>query len=185
MRFEVEVGGRRRRVEVNRVDGRYAIAVDDRRWSVDAVRVDASTLSLLLNDFTSEISDTSGPTGTFVGGVSQEVMLASVPGSGRLTARVDGVPVEVDPNSRARRGGADGAQVSGPQRLTAPMPGKVVRVLVKVGDVVTARQPVAVVEAMKMENELRAARPGRVTDVAVRDGQSVDAGAVLAIIADS
>jgi biotin carboxyl carrier protein len=59
------------------------------------------------------------------------------------------------------------------------MPGKVVRVLVKPGDAVTARQGLVVVEAMKMENELRAARDGRVRDVAVKEGQSVDAGTVL------
>jgi pyruvate carboxylase subunit B len=62
------------------------------------------------------------------------------------------------------------------------MPGKVVRVLVKAGDTVKARQGLVVVEAMKMENELRAARDGRVRDVMVTEGQSVDAGAALAII---
>ena len=54
---------------------------------------------------------------------------------------------------RKERRGAPG---SGPQRLVAPMPGKVVRVLVKPGDTVRARQPIVVIEAMKMENELRA-----------------------------
>ena len=62
------------------------------------------------------------------------------------------------------------------------MPGKVVRVLVGVGDVVQARQPVVVVEAMKMENELRASRVGTVTEVHVREGVSVDAGAPLVVI---
>ena len=62
------------------------------------------------------------------------------------------------------------------------MPGKVVRVLVKPGDEVKARQGLVVVEAMKMENELRAARDGRVRDVGVAEGQSVDAGAVLLVV---
>jgi biotin carboxyl carrier protein len=62
------------------------------------------------------------------------------------------------------------------------MPGKVVRVLVKAGDQVTARQPVVVVEAMKMENELRASRGGTVAEVLVREGNSVDAGALLLVI---
>jgi biotin carboxyl carrier protein len=60
----------------------------------------------------------------------------------------------------------------------------VVRVLAKAGDAVKARQPVVVIEAMKMENELRAARDGRVTEMAARDGQSVEAGVLLAVIAD-
>jgi biotin carboxyl carrier protein len=62
------------------------------------------------------------------------------------------------------------------------MPGRVVRVLVAAGDQVEARQPLVVVEAMKMENELRAPRAGRIKQVAVAPGLSVDAGAVLVLI---
>jgi biotin carboxyl carrier protein len=62
------------------------------------------------------------------------------------------------------------------------MPGKVVRVLVKTGDQVKAKQGLVVVEAMKMENELRAARDGRVREVPAAEGQSVEAGAVLLIV---
>jgi biotin carboxyl carrier protein len=62
------------------------------------------------------------------------------------------------------------------------MPGKVVRVLVEVGDEVTARQPLVVVEAMKMENELSASRPGRVTEVAAREGTSVETGKLLVLV---
>ena len=66
--------------------------------------------------------------------------------------------------------------------IVAPMPGRVVRVLVAAGDQVDARQPVVVVEAMKMENELRAPRAGRVKEIAVAPGTSVEAGRVLAVI---
>ena len=62
------------------------------------------------------------------------------------------------------------------------MPGKVLRVLVRAGDAVEPRQGLVVIEAMKMENELRAARAGRVKSVRVSEGQSVDAGALLAIV---
>jgi biotin carboxyl carrier protein len=62
------------------------------------------------------------------------------------------------------------------------MPGKIVRVLVKAGDVVKPRQGLIVVEAMKMENELRAAREGRVREVFVIEGQSVDAGTALMVV---
>jgi len=74
------------------------------------------------------------------------------------------------------------ASGNGPQRVTAPMPGKIVRLLVKAGDTVAARQGLVVIEAMKMENELRASRPGRVRDVSVSEGQSVDAGALLLVV---
>jgi biotin carboxyl carrier protein len=62
------------------------------------------------------------------------------------------------------------------------MPGKVVRVLVRPGDTVRARQPLVVVEAMKMENELRAPRDGTVSDVTAREGASVEAGALLVVL---
>jgi biotin carboxyl carrier protein len=62
------------------------------------------------------------------------------------------------------------------------MPGKIVRVLVKPGDEVTARQGVVVVEAMKMENELRAARDGRVKEVHVTEGALVESGRLLVVI---
>ena len=59
------------------------------------------------------------------------------------------------------------------------MPGKIVRVLVGAGDAVHARQPLIVVEAMKMENELRAVRDGTVAEIHVKEGASVEAGAPL------
>ena len=74
-------------------------------------------------------------------------------------------------------------RASGPFRLVSPMPGRVVRVLAAAGADVAAGQGLVVVEAMKMENELRAPRAGRVAEVAVREGQAVDAGALLAVIA--
>ncbi len=62
------------------------------------------------------------------------------------------------------------------------MPGRVVRVLVAVGDEVAHRQGLVVVEAMKMENELGAPRAGRVTEIAVAEGVSVEAGRLLSVI---
>jgi biotin carboxyl carrier protein len=62
------------------------------------------------------------------------------------------------------------------------MPGRVVRVLVAPGDAVTARQGLVVVEAMKMENELRAPRDGTVAEVRTREGAPVDANVVLVVI---
>lgn len=75
-----------------------------------------------------------------------------------------------------------GSHSHGEQPVVAPMPGRVVRVLVAPGDEVAARQGVVVVEAMKMENELRAPKKGRVKDVSVSPGTSVEAGRVLVVI---
>jgi biotin carboxyl carrier protein len=104
--------------------------------------------------------------------------------TGQLTVHVGGTPVVVTVNGRRRWGRKDesGGSSAGPQRVTAPMPGKIVRVLVAAGDSVVARQPLVVVEAMKMENELRAGRAGIIADVHAREGASVEAGALLLVI---
>jgi len=80
--------------------------------------------------------------------------------------------------SRQSRGGAH----AGAQSIKAPMPGKVVRVLVAVGDTVEIGQGIVVVEAMKMQNELKAPRAGTVIGVAAKLGATVTAGEVLATI---
>lgn len=85
-----------------------------------------------------------------------------------------------DPRAWKRTGGSAGAH--GRASITAPMPGKVVRVLAAAGDQVEAGQGIVVVEAMKMQNEMKAPRAGRLVAIAVRENDSVNAGAVLATI---
>ncbi|MGI8991944.1 MAG: acetyl-CoA carboxylase biotin carboxyl carrier protein subunit [Bryobacteraceae bacterium] len=70
----------------------------------------------------------------------------------------------------------------GRESIKAPMPGKIVRVLVKIGEEVTAGQGLVVIEAMKMQNELKAARSGRVTSISVKENDAVVAGTVLAVV---
>jgi len=90
-------------------------------------------------------------------------------------------PLEIDdPRQWKRSSQAAGAH--GRASISAAMPGKVVRILVKAGDEVVAGQGVIVVEAMKMQNELKAPRDGRVTAIEVKENESVNAGAVLATI---
>jgi biotin carboxyl carrier protein len=182
VRYDIDVNGRRREVTVHRTDGRFTVIVGDRSWDVDAARVDLHTWSLLVQ----LPQGTPTPPGSPVVHRSREVTLVPDPGGvGSMTVRVDGVALSVSLNGRRRERGAPSGQASGPQRVLSPMPGKVLRVLVKPGDAVVARQPIAVIEAMKMENEIRAGRDGRVTEVAVRDGQSVDGGTLVAVVADS
>lgn len=85
-----------------------------------------------------------------------------------------------DPRRLGRKSGA--LHREGRQKLAAPMPGKVVRVLVGEGEQVEAGQGLIVVEAMKMQNEVKAPQPGRVVSLAAREGAAVAAGEVLAII---
>jgi biotin carboxyl carrier protein len=116
---------------------------------------------------------------------SHEVSIVPEPVSDRFAVNVGSAPVTVSLNGGRRWGRKDtsGQPGSGPQRIVASMPGKVVRVLVKPGEAVNARQPLVVIEAMKMENELGATRAGTVAEIKVRDGQSVDAGSLLVVIA--
>lgn len=211
MQYEVEIEGRLRKVVVMRAGDGFSAEVDGQTWHVDAARIDADRLSLLVVKLSPErhtrdtraISpadahgprpralDPAGP-GTF--GASCDVAISSDPESAQLLVHVGTTPYAVTLNGRWRRrdassrsgaqGGARGrAQGQGDLlRLVAPMPGKVVRVLVHAGDVVRARQPLVVVEAMKMENELRAGRGGTVADILAREGMSVDAGALLLVI---
>jgi len=158
-----------RTVAVERRDDGFLVSVDGRVWRVDALRAGAS-LSLLVSAKGPGDESLDPPV------ASHEVAVAPV-ASGQLVVYVDGAPVPVRVNGRRRRGGALSAE--GAEHVTAPMPGKVVRVLVRTGDPVAARQPLVVVEAMKMENELRAGRPGTVAAVHVVEGASVEAGALL------
>lgn len=80
------------------------------------------------------------------------------------------------------RGQAGAAAASGQVKLSAPMPGKIVRVLLNAGDEVAARQGVLVVEAMKMQNEVQSPKAGKIAEIKVSEGQTVNAGDVLAVI---
>ena len=102
---------------------------------------------------------------------------------GRYTLWLDGHRYDVealDERTRAIRdlSNASGA-AAGPAPLRAPMPGLIVRISVRAGDLVQAGQGLVVMEAMKMENELRASSPGRVKAVHARAGSAVDKGALL------
>lgn len=111
-------------------------------------------------------------------------VVADRPGErGRYTLRLDGWRVDavaLDERARAIRDlSAQQAAVSGPRPVTAPMPGLIVRVHVQPGDIVHPGQGVIAMEAMKMENELRATTAGTVKAVLVQPGQAVEKGAVL------
>jgi len=114
-------------------------------------------------------------------GASYEIRILET--SQELRAEVGGLQfaVEVgDPRDTKR--GAHASIGSGRQSIAAPMPGKVVRVLVNVGDAVDVGQGLVVVEAMKMQNEMKASRPGRVTEVRAGPGETVGAGDTLLIL---
>lgn len=170
MQFQIEVGETTRTVVVEKVADtatQFRVSVNGRVHIVDARRLSPSTLSLLVANKTIEAAITpERERGAFTIGVNGQA-----------------VPVQMRTAGAGRRAkDGSGAAGSGPQKVVAPMPGKVVRVLVQPGDEVKPKQGLVVVEAMKMENELKAVRAGRVRDVLVSEGRSVDAGAVLVIV---
>ena len=112
---------------------------------------------------------------------SYEITIASDPLTGQSVFGIGPLPLVVGLNTRRRWGRADdGAQRgSGPQRLVAPMPGKIVRILATPGQTVHERQPVVVIEAMKMENILKAPADGTVGSLKVNLRDNVQKGQVL------
>jgi biotin carboxyl carrier protein len=166
MKFEVQLSGpsgaAKRVVELERAENSWRISMDGQPIDADVTEVAPYTFSILLHGRVHEVRVAPASNG----------MLQIQDGLQAFTAEV------VDPRAwRGRRHG--GAEAEGRQLVAAPMPGKVVRVLVKVGDKVEAGQGLVVVEAMKMQNEIRSPKSGTVERVLANEGQAVNNGDVL------
>lgn len=161
----LEIDGKKRRVELpasftGNADNTMECVVDGRALSVDAQMLQAGVLSLI---------------------VEGRQYRCFLDGDGVL---IDGkrFGFEVnDPRSLQGRRGA-GAGTAGPRSVKAPMPGRVVRVLVTTGEDVVERQGIVVIEAMKMQNELKSPKSGKVVRMTVAPGDTVGAGEVLAVV---
>ena len=189
MTFEVEVGGRIFPVSVERLDQprRLRVTIDGAARVIEVARPGEFSLSLLTagtpaadvpgSGTPSHEKETPGAALT-----SCEFQLAPGTAAGELLVGLGGRTISVTVNGRRSAHAEAATHGHGHVNIVAPMPGRVVRVLVAPGDEVEARQGVVVVEAMKMENELRAPRAGKVREVSVAAGTSVEAGRVLAVI---
>ena len=159
MIFEVDVAGTMTRVEVDTKNGRTVVRVGDGpARELDVVRPEPGVLSIVLDGSAYDVA-----TVRTVDGYDVDL---------RGVRHAVGV---VDPRKKALRLASGANQGS----IKTTMPGRVVRALVKEGESVTAGQPVIVIEAMKMENELKAPRAGTIRRVAVEPGALVEAGTVL------
>jgi biotin carboxyl carrier protein len=167
MRYRVTIDGREREVDVTIAPG-GAIAV-----MLDGAKVDA------------EVRPVPGGVSLRVGTRVHDVMVASAGGDDVQLAAGAARAVAQVLSERARAERTRSGKGGGPsaKELRAPMPGRVVRVLCKAGDAVSAGQPVVVVEAMKMENELRASGDATVAQVHVTEGASVEGRALLVTFA--
>jgi biotin carboxyl carrier protein len=164
MVYDVAINGKNYRLELERVDTGWRCRLDGRDIQVDAVLARRDVLSVLIGGKAYEIKRESSPTD-----------LHLWVGSVRYAAELR------DPRSLRSRRGAD-ADEKGPKKLLAPMPGKVVRVLIGEQQAVEAGQSVLVVEAMKMQNEIKSPKKGTVQRIVAAEGSNVNAGDVLAIV---
>ena len=163
MRYFVTLGAREIAVDVTALSGGgFDVFLEGKRVAVDVVPAGGALSLLIEGKVVDLVLDGSPPHVTF----------ASLGASG-------GASIETErTRSSAESRGGPGARAS-QEFVVAPMPGRIVRVLVSAGAEVEAGTPMIVIEAMKMENELRASHAGTVAEILVRAGDAVEGGAKL------
>ena len=163
MKYEAEIDGRPVSIELEQTNGRVSATINERKYDVEII---------------------SPEEGSYLIFVGEQVFEARVWPEGSNSLRIklrDRLFTANIIDRKHRRAATDHSQ-EGKQRLIAPMPGKVVRVLLNPGDDVGAGQGVVVVEAMKMQNEIKSPKAGRVIEIRVAEGETVNANQVLAIV---
>ena len=165
MTYDVVVDGKTHQLELARGEKTWCCKVDGQQLEVDAALTARDVLSVLVGGKAYEIKRERSLQGD----------LHMVIGSARYAVDVQ------DPRSLKTRRAVAGSD-AGPQKIKAAMPGKIVRILVAEGDEVKAGQGVIVMEAMKMQNEMKSPKGGRVQKVLTAEGSTVNAGDTLAII---
>ncbi len=166
MAFIAKLGGQDYRIEIEETGKSvYRVSVDGNEFVVDGKKTGRTNYSLIVDNrsFEIEVDNSEDEYRVLVDGRNYHVHLVD--------------------ERRVRVGGAESdSQLHGRQRVSVPMPGKVIAVLVSEGDVVEKGQGLVIVEAMKMENEVRSPSAGVVKEIRVKPGETVEGGAVLVII---
>ena len=166
MRYTAIVGGEECLIEVTPRENGYRVLIGGRELDLDAVHLQGSAVSLIAGTRSYRCDIDPGKNGQIGVLVGETVY-----------------PLEIlDERKLRMRRAAGKFTLEGPQRIDAPMPGKVTRVLVKLGDEVEEGQGLVVVEAMKMENELKSPKKGKVTELHAVEGAAVESGAKLAVV---
>jgi biotin carboxyl carrier protein len=168
MTYDITIDGKNYRLELERAEGRWLCRLDGRAIEVDAVLARPDVVSLRIGNRAYEIK-------------SDRVTNERMDNDWHLWVGSAHFAAEVrDPRSlRSRIRAVDD---HGPRKVTAPMPGKVVRVLVREQSEVEAGSGLVVVEAMKMQNEIKSPKKGTIQKLLVSEGAAVNAGDVLAIV---
>ena len=164
MLYRVTAGENMYDLEIKHIEDEWSCRLNGYDIHIDTVALNENTLSLVMN------------------GQSVEASRDVASGAGRIF--INGIPYEVsleDPRSlRSRKGRARSPH--GSQTLLASMPGKVVRLLAREGETIQKGQGIVVLEAMKMQNEIRSPRDGVLAKLPAREGANVNSGEVLAVI---
>jgi biotin carboxyl carrier protein len=163
MLYQITIDGTSYRLDLKHADGRWLCRLNGQELEVDAILARPDVLSLRIGNQAYEIKSEH---------IANDLHLWV--GSKRFAVKVR------DP--RSLRGRTRAEDEHGPKKVTAPMPGKVVRLLVREGDEVKPGAGIAVVEAMKMQNEIKSPKKGSVQKILVSEGAAVNAGDVLAIV---
>mgnify|MGYP001205391697 CR=1 FL=1 len=167
MKLQAEIGDDKSELEITRRDGKLFARVDDRTYELEASEPEPNVF-LLKN-----------------GGKIVEVYVSPQPtptGHTKVTVGTNEFDVRLIDPKRLRSSGADHSIQDGAAEIKTAMPGKVVRILVTVGDTVTKGDGVIVVEAMKMQNEMKSPKDGVVKEIRVAENDTVSAGDVLVVI---
>lgn len=163
MKYEAEIDGRPFQIEFEQRNERVTATIDGRAYDVEVLRPEDGVYLILAGERVYEARiwpDTSG----------------------KLNVRLRDQIFSAKIIDRKNRRPGEEHREEGPQQLVAPMPGKVVRVLLQSGDEVDAGQGVVIVEAMKMQNEIKSSRKGRVLEIRISEGETVNANQVLAVV---
>ena len=163
MKYEADIDGHPVGIELEQRNGRVSAAIDRRKYEIEVIRPEEGAYLIFDGERVYEARVWSEGTDSVRVKIRDRL----------FTARI------ID--RKHRRTTADHSQ-EGQQHLIAPMPGKIVRVLLSPGDTVAAGQGVVVVEAMKMQNEIKSPKAGRVIEIRVGEGATVNANQVLAVV---
>jgi biotin carboxyl carrier protein len=164
MKLEVTLQGRQRTVELTHSDERPRWKIDDREVDADALEISPDVYSVIVD------------------GQSFEVQVQASHAGLRVVANGYEYSAVIE-NPRERKKSRDSAaEAKGRQNIVAPMAGKIVHTLVQVGDQVQSGQGLVIVEAMKMQNEVRSPKSGTIERLGVIEGQTVNPGDVVAVV---
>lgn len=166
MKLDIEINGQKKEAEFSYIDGKTQLTIDGKVFDAQVSQPEPGLFTIIINN---KIYSTRA----FRSG-----------NSGNSEIIVNGKAISVSAQDKKSYQGKNGSGggAGGKSVISAPMPGKIVRILLKEGDDVEAKQGVIIVEAMKMQNEVLSPKTGKVASIKVTEGQVINAGDVMVVI---